>query len=70
MKVIDPGHIYELDTLDGDFRQIVRFVKRFRGALNHSGTVNQELLRVQLMCLRATSALAELTGLPITPLVK
>ena len=46
MKVIDPGHIYELDTLDGDFRQVVRFVKRFRGALNHSGTVNQELLRV------------------------
>lgn len=46
MRIVDPGHIYALDSLDGDFQQVVRFVKRFRGDLNHSGTVNQELLRV------------------------
>ena len=28
MKVIDPGHQYELLTLDGDLRQTLTFVKR------------------------------------------
>lgn len=46
MRIVDPGHVYVLDSLDGDFQQFVRFVKRFRGDFNHSGTVNQELLRV------------------------
>ena len=46
MRVIDPGHVYSLDSLDGDLEQTVTFVKRFRGDDNHAGTTNQELLRV------------------------
>lgn len=46
MRIVDPGHVYALDSLDGEYQQSVRFVKRFRGNLNHPGTVNQELLRV------------------------
>ena len=46
MKVLDAGHKYELEHLDGDDHQKIVFVKRFRGADNHQGTNNQELLRV------------------------
>lgn len=46
MKVLDPGHDYLLDSLDGEYNQSVIFVKRFRGIGNHPGTTNQELLRV------------------------
>lgn len=46
MKVIDPGHVYELAAIDGDLQQSIQFVKRLRGERNHPGTVNQELLRV------------------------
>ena len=46
MIVIDPGHNYQLDTLDGDATCELRFVKRFRGRENHPGTTNQEVLRV------------------------
>lgn len=46
MKIIDPGHEYELASIDGECVQKIRFVKRFRGVENHAGTTNQELLRV------------------------
>lgn len=46
MKIIDPGHEYELASIDGECVQRIRFVKRFRGVENHAGTNNQELLRV------------------------
>ena len=56
MKVIDPGHLYELDTLDEvdgwaeEFRQL-RFVKRIGDKFpgndppGYSGTTTQEVLR-------------------------
>lgn len=46
MKILDPGHAYELASIDGECPQQIVFVKRFRGTLNHAGTTNQELLRV------------------------
>lgn len=44
MKVIFPGHLYELDHLDGDRTQQLRFVDRGHGT-NYQGTYNQEVLR-------------------------
>ena len=46
MKIIDPGHLYALDSLDGDCPQRIQFVKRFRGTENRPGTYNQDILRV------------------------
>lgn len=55
MKVIDPGHVYEVDILDGvahpAFQQAITFVKRegagYPGNIgHHPGTNIQELLRV------------------------
>lgn len=57
MKVIDPGHKYELATLDGGLPQILTFVKRhdpknpqrFPGNFeSHPGTTLQNVLRVLL----------------------
>lgn len=51
MRVVDPGHVYELDTLDGDGSSIVlRFVKRVGehypgNGSAYSGTTSQEVLR-------------------------
>lgn len=45
MKVIEPGHIYELDQLDGDGKpQILVFVNREDKP--HEGTQIQEVIRV------------------------
>ncbi len=48
MKVIDPGHIYELDQLGGG-TQTLRFVKRSGGAVTYEeewpGLQTQEVLR-------------------------
>lgn len=51
MKVLDPGHLYTLDHLDGDSVEYLRFVKRegsgFPGNVGHyEGTNLQEVLRV------------------------
>lgn len=49
VRVIDPGHHYSLHSLDAKESysdQELIFVKRFRGKDNHSGTTNQEVLRV------------------------
>ena len=43
MKVLEPGHVYELDQLDGDGKQILTFVNRISNP--HSGVLNQEVLR-------------------------
>ena len=51
MKVIDPGHVYELDHLDGDAKQRLSFVNRgVRGQDRCEGTYNQEVLRAQIDC--------------------
>ncbi len=48
MKVIEPGHVYALDTLDGDGTpEILRFVNREAGT-EHEGTQTQEVLRAQI----------------------
>lgn len=61
MKVIDPGHIYSLASLDGECDQELRFVKRFdpsntsRFPGNHNahpGTTMQNVLRALLERLR------------------
>lgn len=49
MRVIEPGHIYELSHLDGDNRQRLSFVNR--EAAPHEGTQTQEVLRAQIECL-------------------
>lgn len=50
MKVVDPGHVYLLDALDGDAVQTLVFVKRegakYPGNVgHHSGTTLQEVIR-------------------------
>src|ERR1700674_5594086 len=46
MKIIEPGHIYELNSLDGERREVetIRFVNREPGT-EHPGTQTQEVLR-------------------------
>lgn len=44
MKVIDPGHVYELNHLDGCKTQTLQFVNRNPGK-ECEGTTNQEVLR-------------------------
>jgi len=48
MKVIEPGHVYELTSLDGDGKpEVLRFVNRETGT-EHPGTQTQEVLRAQI----------------------
>lgn len=45
MKIIEPGHVYELNTLDGDGTpETLTFVNREDGE-EHPGTQTQEVLR-------------------------
>ena len=45
MKIVEPGHIYELHSLDGDGTpETLRFVNREPGT-EHPGTQTQEVLR-------------------------
>jgi hypothetical protein len=55
VKVIDPGHVYDLPSLDGVHPQILTFVKRFDpndparfpgNENSHPGTTLQAVLRV------------------------
>lgn len=58
MRVLDPGHCYELAALDGDNRQTLQFVKRkgdhYPGNVGEarSGTTLQEQWRADLERLR------------------
>ncbi len=45
MKVIEPGHIYELSHLDGELTTTIVFVNREEGT-EHEGTQTQEILRM------------------------
>lgn len=50
MNVIDPGHVYDLDSLDGEQANRLVFVKRegpkYPGNIgSHPGTTTQEVLR-------------------------
>jgi hypothetical protein len=61
MKVIDPGHVYEVDAVDGGSPQRIVFVKReganYPGNVgSHPGTQMQELLRVLLHRARYVNA--------------
>jgi hypothetical protein len=48
MKVIEPGHIYQLASLDGDGEpQVLKFVNRETGT-EHEGTQTQEVLRAEI----------------------
>lgn len=46
MRVIEPGHVYELDHQDGPSKTILIFVNR--EATPHEGTQTQEVLRAQI----------------------
>lgn len=46
MKVIEPGHVYQLTVLDGETPMIIRFVNR--ELTPHDGTQTQEVLRAQI----------------------
>ena len=46
MKIINKGHIYSLEHLDGDKTSTLNFVKRGRGENDAEGITNQEVLRV------------------------
>lgn len=48
MRVVEPGHIYELNQLDGDGSPLViKFVNRDgTGGATHEGTQTQEVLRM------------------------
>lgn len=61
MKVIDPGHEYVLDSLDGDAPQRLVFVKRegpgYPGNVgSHPGTTIQDVLRALLERCRYVNA--------------
>jgi hypothetical protein len=45
MKIVIPGHLYELDHLDGEAKEKLQFVDRDHGR-DAEGTFNQEVLRV------------------------
>lgn len=51
MKVIDPGHFYELDSFDGGKQLVLRFMKRIGDGYPHNvgppypGTNCQEVIR-------------------------
>ena len=62
MKVLDAGHSYELASLDGDVRQTLVFVKRFRGTANHPGTTSQDVLRALIDRVQVLDAEAPWTG--------
>lgn len=47
MRVIEPGHVYELDTLDGEAPNRLVFVNREPGT-EHPGTQTQEVLRAAI----------------------
>ncbi len=50
MKIIDPGHIYEMRQLGDSNTQIIKFIKRSGGAVQYdkewNGLQSQEVLRV------------------------
>lgn len=49
MKVVDPGHIYELDHLCSEGKETLTFIKRSGGAIQYEeeypGTNTQEVIR-------------------------
>lgn len=44
MKILEPGHIYELNQVDGNGKETLRFVNREPGT-EHPGTQTQEVIR-------------------------
>jgi len=63
MRVIDPGHIYELDSVDGNVSNVLQFVKRvgarYPGNVGaYAGTQVQEVLRACINRLEFVNAQA------------
>lgn len=50
MKILEPGHIYELSSLDGELRQTLTFVNRALtpGSTKHPGTQNQDAIKITI----------------------
>lgn len=50
MKIVERGHVYELDNLDGEISNTITFLNR--GVINseiiHPGTTCQDVLRVNI----------------------
>ena len=44
MKIIEEGHIYELDNIDGEVDNVLTFVNRENKS--HAGTQTQDVIRV------------------------
>jgi len=45
MKILEKGHKYELDNIDGEIKNTLTFVKKFRGIENHPGTTIQDVIK-------------------------
>jgi hypothetical protein len=45
VRVLEPGHAYELDHLDGDGKTVLRFVSRAPLHEPREGVLNQEVIR-------------------------
>lgn len=55
MRILEPGHVYELSSLDGTLKQTLTFVNRglTPGAPIHPGTQNQDVLKITIDVLEA-----------------
>lgn len=61
MRVLDNGHNYELSSIDGDFKQTLRFVKRVGdnypgNKTAYSGTTIQDVCRALIQRLEYVTA--------------
>jgi len=46
MKVLEKGHIYELESFEDTYKQELRFISKQGGTIIHDGTTNEEVLKV------------------------
>jgi hypothetical protein len=46
MKVVERGHIYELESFEGMEIQKLKFISKNDGVIVHDGTTNEEVLKV------------------------
>lgn len=45
MQIKERGHIYQLESIDGECNQTIMFVNRVEGK-EHPGTLNQDVIRI------------------------
>lgn len=46
MKVIEEGHIYQLESYEGMINQELKFISKKDGLIVHDGTTNEEVVKV------------------------